>query len=275
MYFMMVTMTTTGYGDQYPSTTLGKIIAAFSAVFGILFLAMPLTIVGNAFYNNWNKFLAKKEREKATRDMLLRRKEFKRKSMLQSDLRRNVEKIMVQNSDPGPPSRKMDGTQRDILGAYLTLMHLVSSFRISLSEILTDKLKTDKEKEEQINKQKIGTTGGTGVTGSDADSDATASSGSTTAPLVIVDDEEQKYQDQFSQDKRDNETRLKLKHLKDLMLDISVNSAGKYSSEGASIANGSTVVDIFIPPPSSKPVSLALSRSPLSKNTQTSLFLTQ
>ena len=51
MYFMMVTMTTTGYGDQYPSTTLGKIIAAFSAVFGILFLAMPLTIVGNAFYN--------------------------------------------------------------------------------------------------------------------------------------------------------------------------------------------------------------------------------
>ena len=269
---MMVTMTTTGYGDQYPSTTLGKIIAAFSAVFGILFLAMPLTIVGNAFYNNWNKFLAKKEREKATRDMLLRRKEFKRKSMLQSDLRRNVEKIMVQNSDPGPPSRKMDGTQRDILGAYLTLMHLVSSFRISLSEILTDKLKTDKEKEEQINKQKIGTTGGTGVTGSDADSDATASSGSTTAPLVIVDDEEQKYQDQFSQDKRDNETRLKLKHLKDLMLDISVNSAGKYSSEGASIANGSTVVDIFIPPPSFKLVSLSLSRSPLSKTPKTSLF---
>ena len=263
MYFMMVTMTTTGYGDQTPSTTLGKIIAAFSAVFGILFLAMPLTIVGNAFYNNWNKFLAKKEREKATRDMLLRRKEFKRKSMLQSDLRRDVEKIMVQNSDPGPPSRKMDGTQRDILGAYLTLMHLVSSFRISLSEILTDKLKTDKEKEEQINKQKIATTGGTGVTGADAGADATASSGSTPAPLVVVDDEEQKYQDQFSQDKRDNETRLKLKHLKDLMLDISVNSAGKYSSEGASIANGSTVVDICIPPPSFKLVSLSLSRSPL------------
>ena len=242
MYFMMVTMTTTGYGDQYPATTLGKIIAAFSAVFGILFLAMPLTIVGNAFYNNWNKFLAKKEREKANQDMLLRRKEFKRKSMLQSDLRRNVEKINVTKapniSRCGPPSRKMDGTQRDILGAYLTLMHLVSSFRISLSEILTDKLKTDKEKEEQINKQKIGTTGGTGVTGADAGADATASSGSTPAPLVVVDDEEQKYQDQFSQDKRDNETRLKLKHLKDLMLDISVNSAGKYSSEGASIANG-------------------------------------
>ena len=36
---------------------------------------------------------------------------------------------------------------------------------------------------------------------------------------------------------------------------------GKYSSEGASIANGSTVVDISIIPSSFKPVSLSLSRS--------------
>ena len=34
----------------------------------------------------------------------------------------------------------------------------------------------------------------------------------------------------------------------------------------------STVVDISIPPPSFKPVSLSSPRSPLSKNTQTSLF---
>ena len=38
---------------------------------------------------------------------------------------------------------------------------------------------------------------------------------------------------------------------------------GKYKSEGASIANGSTVVDICIPLPSFTPVSLSLSRSPL------------
>ena len=39
-----------------------------------------------------------------------------------------------------------------------------------------------------------------------------------------------------------------------------VHPVGKYSSEGASIANGSTVVDIFLPPPCFKPVSLSLSR---------------
>ena len=48
---------------------------------------------------------------------------------------------------------------------------------------------------------------------------------------------------------------------------------GKYSKrrERAS-RNGSTVVDISIPPLSFKPVALSLSRSPLFKNTQTSLF---
>ena len=47
---------------------------------------------------------------------------------------------------------------------------------------------------------------------------------------------------------------------------------GKYLSEGASIANGSTVVDIFIPPPSFKLVSLSLSRSPLSKTSKQVFF---
>ena len=44
-----------------------------------------------------------------------------------------------------------------------------------------------------------------------------------------------------------------------------IGVSGKYSSEGASIANGSTVVDISTTPITFKPVSLSLSRSPLSK----------
>ena len=38
--------------------------------------------------------------------------------------------------------------------------------------------------------------------------------------------------------------------------------------------NGSTVVDIYIPPPSFKPVSLSWSRSPLSKTPKQVFFLT-
>ena len=47
---------------------------------------------------------------------------------------------------------------------------------------------------------------------------------------------------------------------------------GKYSSEGASIANGSTVVDISIPPPYFKLVSLSSPRSPLSKTPKQVFF---
>ena len=49
-------------------------------------------------------------------------------------------------------------------------------------------------------------------------------------------------------------------------------SAGKYLSEGASIANGSTVVDISIPPPFFKLISLSLSCSPLSKTPKYVIF---
>ena len=44
--------------------------------------------------------------------------------------------------------------------------------------------------------------------------------------------------------------------------DVGAKFKGEYLSEGASIANGSSVVDIsiFIPPPSFKPISLSLSR---------------
>ena len=44
-------MTTVGYGGKYPRTMTGKIVAIASAVFGSLYMAMPLTIVGNKFYD--------------------------------------------------------------------------------------------------------------------------------------------------------------------------------------------------------------------------------
>ena len=53
IWFMVVTMTTVGYGDVSPTSTVGKIIASMGAVFGVLFLAMPLAIVGENFTSIW------------------------------------------------------------------------------------------------------------------------------------------------------------------------------------------------------------------------------
>ncbi|KAH8046461.1 voltage-gated potassium channel [Aureococcus anophagefferens] len=72
MWFMMVTMTTVGYGDVSPLTDGGKVVTTMAMLFGVLFLAMPLAIVGNNFCLVWED----KERvvfvEKLKEQLLLR-----------------------------------------------------------------------------------------------------------------------------------------------------------------------------------------------------------
>ena len=53
IWFMLVTMTTVGYGDVSPNTEMGRMITVLAMVFGVLFLSMPLAIVGNNFCNIW------------------------------------------------------------------------------------------------------------------------------------------------------------------------------------------------------------------------------
>lgn len=52
-YWTIITMTTCGYGDQYPLQLLGKLVASVTAVCGILTLAFPITIIGNSFAEEW------------------------------------------------------------------------------------------------------------------------------------------------------------------------------------------------------------------------------
>lgn len=49
IWFMVVTMTTVGYGDVSPHTTGGKMVCIVAMVMGVLFLAMPI-LAGNMDY---------------------------------------------------------------------------------------------------------------------------------------------------------------------------------------------------------------------------------
>jgi voltage-gated potassium channel len=48
LWWGIMTMTTVGYGDVYPITTLGKFIASFFAALGIGFFALPSAILASA-----------------------------------------------------------------------------------------------------------------------------------------------------------------------------------------------------------------------------------
>ncbi|KAL1526870.1 hypothetical protein AB1Y20_015561 [Prymnesium parvum] len=55
IWFVLVTFTTVGYGDIYPATPQGKLVAAGSILLGILFTAMPITIMGQSFADAWEE----------------------------------------------------------------------------------------------------------------------------------------------------------------------------------------------------------------------------
>ncbi len=56
-WFVLVTLSTVGYGDSTPATDTGLVIAAAAIVAGVLFMSMPLAIVGNNFVTVWSEKL--------------------------------------------------------------------------------------------------------------------------------------------------------------------------------------------------------------------------
>lgn len=49
MWWAIVTLTTVGYGDIYPITVLGRLVASVTMVLGLMMLALPVGIVATAF----------------------------------------------------------------------------------------------------------------------------------------------------------------------------------------------------------------------------------
>jgi voltage-gated potassium channel len=49
MWWSIATLSTVGYGDMYPVTALGKLLASVIAILGIGLFALPTAILGSGF----------------------------------------------------------------------------------------------------------------------------------------------------------------------------------------------------------------------------------
>ncbi|KDO16498.1 hypothetical protein SPRG_17984, partial [Saprolegnia parasitica CBS 223.65] len=54
IWFIIVTITSVGYGDIVPKNMSGKFIAVLAMIFGACYTAMPLTLVGSQFNRSYN-----------------------------------------------------------------------------------------------------------------------------------------------------------------------------------------------------------------------------
>ena len=55
MWWAVATLTTVGYGDMTPITSLGKILGSISAIFGIGFFALPAALLATGFSDEMEK----------------------------------------------------------------------------------------------------------------------------------------------------------------------------------------------------------------------------
>ena len=62
VYWATVSLTTVGYGDIYPVSTLGRIITMASSVFGIAIVALPAGIITAGYMNEIQKMNDSKEK---------------------------------------------------------------------------------------------------------------------------------------------------------------------------------------------------------------------
>ncbi|KAK0047733.1 potassium voltage-gated channel subfamily A member 10 [Biomphalaria pfeifferi] len=64
IWWAIVTMTTVGYGDFYPTTVSGYFVGVLCALSGLLLLSMPIAIIASNFGTYYNGLVAREQREK-------------------------------------------------------------------------------------------------------------------------------------------------------------------------------------------------------------------
>ena len=55
IYWAVVTLTTVGYGDIYPTSDIGRVVSMLSSFMGIAIVALPTGIITAGYMNELNK----------------------------------------------------------------------------------------------------------------------------------------------------------------------------------------------------------------------------
>lgn len=86
LWWTIVTMTTVGYGDQYPVSVGGKIIAVLTMFCGLVVLSLPITIIGANFDDEYRELRKRTQEEKERQRRQERRERLRQQKELQQQM---------------------------------------------------------------------------------------------------------------------------------------------------------------------------------------------
>eukprot|EP00301_Raphidiophrys_heterophryoidea_P027232 c9559_g1_i1.p1 GENE.c9559_g1_i1~~c9559_g1_i1.p1 ORF type:complete len:520 (+),score=80.36 c9559_g1_i1:99-1658(+) len=69
-WWVLVTMTTVGYGDMYPTTGWGRVIGALSMYMGIILISMPITIMGVNLADLYQQEIKRRQRDERVHNII-------------------------------------------------------------------------------------------------------------------------------------------------------------------------------------------------------------
>jgi voltage-gated potassium channel len=79
MYWAVITLTSTGYGDIYPITPIGKMLTMIITIIGIGMVALPIAIFSSGFVEEIEKEKKKESKEERYKKYLEYKEEFEQK----------------------------------------------------------------------------------------------------------------------------------------------------------------------------------------------------